>query len=261
MRTISIFAFLALSFTATAKDQKPEKAHLPKKRVEFGLKFDVTKRHSNEYFNNDTTNYGHFVPDPAYAFKDNFQAINFNLKYYYPKYFIVLYEFRWRIDGFKGLINIPDSRGLSHYGLLGYRSTIANLDLNISLMRRFKFKSFEFRPKAGFHLFCPNLISNSGVDSNIYQNFGETEYNINYQGSILKFGYNIGSELCYKLSRTIHFNLTATYYSPFNNTYGWHRGERVAGSQYPWHKWRIKNDGFYIGLGVSIDLRKNERNY
>jgi len=73
----------------------------------------------------------------------------------------------------------------------------------------------------------------------------------------LKSGLNIGTELSYKISNRLSFTFSCLYYSPFNNTYGWHHADRIAATNYPWRKYQKKDDGLYLGMGLDISLRKH----
>ncbi len=225
-------------------------------RTEFGITIEQAHREANRYFNNDTTDLSN---DPLQntPFKNNYAAVNFHWNKFFPKNWILKYEFRYKLWGFQDwFINTARKYPNGTYDHIGFYQRLFNVDMSISLMKRYMWRRWEARPRAGFSLFSPS-IDRGFYDTTIYENDGYgTEFNLTYVGSDLKIGFNVGAEFCYHLSQRIDFTLSTNYYCPFNNTYNWHYGVRAKNSiNTPWWKYKIKVDGFYVGLGVNIALK------
>lgn len=221
-----------------------------KNKIEISIGLDVTKRKSVKYFDNDTTQ-SIPVGDDA-EFKRNHVAISLAIKKHIDHQLILKTEIRYKLWGFKESFKVPSNLNVIGYG---FKTNVINLDASLNLSRRIQFfPKFELRPSIGFTVFYPLSASQ---DSNVYDGFNQINDNLHYTGKAFKSGYNIGSEFDYILLDRMSITLKALYYSPFNNTYNWQYGMRVEATQNPWRKWKIKNDGFYIGLGLNIALRKN----
>ncbi|HOZ51638.1 MAG TPA: hypothetical protein PLU17_07270 [Chitinophagaceae bacterium] len=245
-----LIAFITIFISLEAYSQKDITIH-KKNKFEISLKLDVTKRKSNQYYNNDTIDYSNIYRDPAFKSINNYLAIHLGIKKYLPHQLILNAEFRYKLWGFKEYFQVPNLPSSYNQISYGFSVTVINLDWSLSLLKRIiVHPKFEIRPRLGFTMFHPLT---TGRDSNAYT-LNIAGANTHYKGQKLKTGYNIGTEFNYKLSHKLSFTFSTLYYSPFNNTYNWLHSERINGSNYPWIKWAKKNDGFYFGLGIDINL-------
>lgn len=247
-----ILIILLMLVSKISSSQTPHR--IEKNKIEISIKLEGTKRKSDKYFDSDTNTYTLEQRDPEKYYKNNnYLAGSIGIKKYYPKHYILSSEFRYKLWGFKEYFLTP-YKGSGSAISYGFSSTVFNIDLSVSLLKRIEFyKRFELRPRIGLTLFYPFT---KGFDSTVYYNFGNTEFNNYYLGNTLKLGMNIGLELNYKITNRIAFTTSFIYYTPFNNNFGWTHAERVVGTQYPWRKYRKKNDGLYLGFGVNYSLRR-----
>jgi hypothetical protein len=238
---IIILLVSKLAFTQTS-------SKLEKNKFEISIKLEATKRKSDKYFDNDTNMYTIDQKKPEkYYRNNNYLAGNIGVKRFYPKHFIISTEFRYKLWGFNEYF-------LSPYQSYGFSYTLFNMDLSFTIQKRFiLYSRLEIRPRIGITIF---RTLTKGFDSTVYYNFEISEYNNYYLGSPYKIGMNMGPELNYKIVNRVSFTASFVYYTPFNNNYGWTHGERVAGTQYPWRKYRKKNDGLYLGFGMDYGLTK-----
>ncbi len=252
MKTIKLILILILVSKISFTQKKSEL--IPKNKIEISIRLEGTKRKSDKYFDNDTNTYTAEQKYPEKYYKNNnYLAGNIGIKKYFPKHYILSSEFRYKLWGFKEYFLTP------YYGSgsaisYGFSYTLFNIDLSINIQKRFiLYKRLELRPRIGLTIF---RSLTKGFDSSVYYNFGNSEYNNYNLGSPYKIGMNFGSELIYKVTNRISLNTSFVYYTPFNNSYGWTHGERIAGTEYPWRKYRKKNDGIYLGFGIDFSLRK-----
>ncbi len=253
-----LFTIIWFAYTGQLFAQNLYEVTAEKPRLEFSLKMDICKKRGDKYFDNDTTLYPQSEIDEYSGYKqaNNFIAINFNWKRYYPKNYILNYEIRYKLWGFKEDFWIPNIYGPGKNEHIGFSSYVVNLDAGVSLMKRYLLREgkYEVRPKIGLSFFVP--FSQSFYDSVYHEPFGNTEFNLYYRAPFIRLGGNLGLQFCYHLSRNYSISLSTEYWTPFNNQFSWTVSQRVKGTHYPWRKWAKKDNALYFGIGFDVRLRR-----